>query len=313
MRTLTRWTCLILLAGSSWGWCQDPGISAADNDDERIQKLVEERRRREEVLSREPTSLDGGETVNPVLLKSITDNSIGIRFEEKDAYFRVLELARQTPLAEQEAFARNFREARRSGNPRYAKRKPEQFPMFVDLFQDPDKYRGRAVSLHGVIRRLTKFDPGPNARGIQDAYEGWVYTDDGQSNPAVVIFLSKPDGLKVGGDLTEEVRLTGYFFKMYGYEAHDVARKAPLLLAGAVEWKPPRPPYSPVNLGPEVYLLITLVILVIGFVLWQGNRREMSSAIHPAEADFSKFPPVEHPIKDTATKIGSSLTEPHDS
>ena len=99
MRTLTRWTCLILLAGSSWGWCQDPGINAGDSDDERIQKLVEERKRREELLSREPTSLDGGETVNPVVIKSITDNSIGIRFEEKDAYFRVLELARRVESA----------------------------------------------------------------------------------------------------------------------------------------------------------------------------------------------------------------------
>ena len=313
MRTLTRWTCLILLAGSSWGWCQDPGIDAGNNEDERIQKIVAERKRREEELSREPTSLDGGETVNPVLLKSITDNSIGIRFEERDAYFRTLELARQTPLAEQEAFARDFQEARRMGNPRYSKRKPDQFPVFVDLFQDPNEYRGRPVSLRGVLRKLTKFDPGSNARGIEEAYEGWVYTDDSQSNPAVVIFLNKPDGLKVGGDLTEEVRLTGYFFKMYGYEAQDVARKAPLFLANAVEWKPPKPPYSPVSLGLEVYLLITLVVLVLGFVMWMGNRRQMTSAIHPAEADFSKFPLVEPPIKDNASRIGSKLTEPHDS
>jgi hypothetical protein len=313
MRTLTCLTGLILLAGPSLGWCQDPGLSAGDEQDERIQRIVEERKRREEALAREPTSLDGGETVNPLLLKSITDNSIGIRFEEKDAYFRILELARQTPLAEQEVFARDLREFRRLENPRYAKRKPDQFPAFVDLFQNPDVYRGRPVSLHGVMRRLTKFDPGPNARGIQDAYEGWVYTDDSQSNPAVVIFLSKPDGLKVGGDLNEEVRLTGYFFKMYGYEAHDVARKAPLLLAGAVEWKPAKPPYTPMKLGPEVYLLITLVILVLGFVMWQGNRREMTSAIHPAEADFSKFPPIEPPIKDPATRMGSRLTEPNDS
>ncbi len=310
MRTLAQVTCVILLAGASWGWCQDSGIDAGDEQDERIRRLVEERRKREEVLSREPTSLDRGVSVNPVLLQAITDNSIGIRFEEKDAYFRVLELAWKTPLAEQEEFARDFREARRLSNPRYAKRKADQFPAFVDLFQNPDEYRGRPVSLHGVMRKLTKFDPGPNQRDIKEAYEGWVYTDDSQNNPAVVIFLSKPDGLKVGGDLTEEVRLTGYFFKMYGYEAQDVARKAPLILAGAVEWKQGPPAYKPQPLGAEVYLLVTLVILVLGFVFWQGNRREMASAIHPVEADFRRIPPVEQPRRDPNETL--NLTEPHD-
>ena len=311
MRTLTHVTCLVLLLVTTHGWCQDD-INASNEQDEKIRQLVEERRQREAELAKTPTSLDRGETVNPALLDVVVDNSIGVRYEEKDLYFRMLELARKTPESEQQEYARNFREARRLSNPKYSRLKPEKFPVFVDLFQSPDVYRGRPVTLHGVMRKLTKFDPGQNSRDIGEAYEGWVYTDDSQGNPAVVIFQGKPEGLTVGGDLTEEVRLTGYFFKMYGFEAQDTVRKAPLILAGSVEWRPsPKIPKAQ-PLGPEIYLGLTMIIFLLGFVWWQGNRREMKSAIHPTEADFRSFPPVESPIKTSSTKLGEKLTETHD-
>ncbi|MBS0203838.1 MAG: hypothetical protein JSS49_13115 [Planctomycetes bacterium] len=309
MKTLAQVICLMLFMGTTYGWCQDD-VNASNEEDEKIRRLVEERRLLEAEQAKIPTSLDRGEMVNPELLDVVTDNSIGVRFEEKDAYFRILELARKTPLAEQEEYALNFREARRLSNPKYSRLKPEKFPIFVDLFLSPDVYRGRPVTLHGVLRKLTKFDPGPNSRDVGEAYEGWVYPDDGQSNPAVVIFQSKPDGLQVGGDLSEEVRVTGYFFKMYGYEAQDVARKAPMILAGAIEWRPGPGPYVPQALGPEVYLGLTMTIFLVGFVWWQSNRREMTSAIHPTEADFRSFPPIETPTK--SSSVGEKLTETHD-
>lgn len=290
MRNLLRVLCLALLTSPSWVCAQAPESDEL-TEDERIQKIVEERRRRDAELARRPTSDNGGASVNPAVMRSITDNSIGIRPEERDAYFRVLELAWKTPLAQQETFSENFREARRQSNPRYAKLPSEQFPVFVDLFLDPESYRGRPVTLHGVMRKLTRFSPGENQRDIGDAYEGWVYPDNSQSNPVVVVFLSKPDGLNVGGDLTEEVRFTGYFFKMYGYEAHDSARKAPLVLAGSVEWKKSPAPYTPQPLGAEVYLLITLVLLVLGFVFWQGNRSEMTSSLHATPSQLPGFGP----------------------
>lgn len=311
MRILVRIACLIVLAGCSWAWSQDSQIDIVDPTDERIQKMLLDRKKREEELSRQPTSLNGGETVNPVHLDAIRDYSIGLRFEERDAYFRILELAQQTPLAKQREYALNFQEARRQADPRYVSRKPEKFPVFVDIFQNPDVYRGRPVTLHGVMRSLTKIDPGKNDRDIHDVYEGWIFTDDGQSNPAVVVFLSKPEGLKVGGDLTEEVRLTGYFFKMYGYQSQEKVRKAPLILAGEVEWRQSREGYRAQSLGVEVYLLVTLVFLLLGFVWWQAQRREMTSALHPKDVDFSQFPPVELP-RDHATRIGMQLKEPDD-
>lgn len=278
--------------------------------DDRVRRL-EERQKREESLARQPVTSNDGETVNPAILEGVLDNSIGIRFEEREGYFRILELARRTQLAKQEDFALNFAEARQLSNPRYAKRKPSDFPVFIDMFQNPEAYRGRPVSIHGVMRRLTKIDPGKNNQGIVEAYEGWVFTDDSQGNPAVVVFLDKPEGLKVGGDIAEEVRLTGYFFKMYGYQSQENVRKAPLILAGAVEWRKSPEPWRAQPLGVEVYLGITMISLLLGFVWWQGNRREMTSALRTREADFSQFPPKEMPQETVVG--GTPLTEPHDS
>ena len=318
MRSLARMTLLLLLVCCARTWGQDGGLDSGDEKDEQIRRIVEERRRREELLARQPTSLDHGFTVNPLILDTILDDTHGLRFEERDAYFRILELAWQTPLSEQQAFARNFREARRTDNPRYARRKPEQFPILADIVNHPDDYRGRPVTIHGVLRKLTRFDPGKNDRNINDVYEGWIYTDDSRARtpdnedvviPTVVVFQGKPEGLEVGGDLTEEVRITGYFFKLYRYDAQDRTWKAPLLLAGGIEWKK-NEATKPAPLGAEVYLLVAMVVMILGFVWWQSNRREMTSSIRPGHADFTQFPPVELPAE-SEVKL-TNLAEPHD-
>ena len=339
MRTVALLSCLFLFMVSIRGWCQDSDFNASEDQDEQVRRIVEERRRREAEAARIPTSTDGGATVEPEILKPILDKTLGLRFEERDAYFRILELARQTPLTEQQAIARDFREARRLSNPRHAKRKPELFPSLVDVINNPDIYRGRPVSLHGVLRKLTKFDPGKNNRNIGEVYEGWIYTDDSHAKaakidktkrrnepgpakheeeledvivPTVVIFQGKPEGLNVGGDIAEEVRFTGYFFKLYQYESQDRFSVAPLFLAGAVEWRKGPQSYKAQSLGAEVYLLVTLVFVVIAFVWYQGNRREMASAIHPQEANFAQFPPVELPRSFGPQDANSQLKETHD-
>ncbi len=244
------------------------------------------------------TSLDRGETIHPELMNTAKDNTIGVRYEEREAYLRILRLAQEVPLRRQERFAAQIRE-RREGSPAYRQRKPEDFPQFVDLFTNPDLYRGRLVTLHGVLRKLTKFDVGRNSLEIDQAYEGWVYTPDSQGNPTVVVFTSKDERLPVNGDIQEEVRFTGYFFKMYGYDAQDTARKAPLILAGEVEYfpHPYQAVYHRINVG--WYYVVTLAFLIGCYMVWQTNRREMPPRPAPqVEPDFNHFPPREHPASD---------------
>ena len=295
MRATPGWLCFAALLMSCPSWSQDRGFEAQEPD--REQKTKRDEGRRIVAAQREPTTLDRGASINPRLLEVVKDHTVNLLYEERDIYFRMLQLAEETPLSRQEEFAADFREQRRLANPRNAKRKPVEFQSFVDLFQNPDEYRGRPVSLHGVLRKLTKFDPGKNTVGINEAYEGWLYTDDAQSNPTVIVFTNKPQKLSVGGDLTEEVRVTGYFLKMYGYEAQDVTRNAPLLLAGEVEWRPSPEKYVAKPLSLETYLLVGFIVLLVGYAMWQNNLHEMTGRSRPQlEVDFSKFPPAEYSI-----------------
>ncbi len=245
------------------------------------------------------TSLDHGESIHPKLMLTVKDNTVGVRYEEREAYLRILRLAQEVPLRKQQRYAAEIKMERRETTPAYKRRKKEDFPQFVDLFTHPEFYSGRPVTLHGVMRKLTKFEVGKNSLDLNEAYEGWVYTPDSQGNPAVVVFTSKDERLPISGDMQEEVRFTGYYFKMYGYDAQDTTRKAPLILAGEVEWIPH--PYKAVYHGISRgwYALTALAFCIVCYIVWQVNRIEMpprpASTIEP---DFTHFPPREHPAPD---------------
>ena len=347
MRMTAFLTFLILLTGSTWCWCQDGDLDAREIEDAKFQRLLRERKQlmqRDEALSREPTSLDGGASVNEALLSAVVDNSFGIRPEERDIYFRLLELAIRTPLVQQERFVAQLENKRRLQHEEIARKyegvklddlpTPEErnrvrlaravrqkllqnsseFPTFHDIVLYPEQSRGRPVSIHGVMRKLTKFDPGKNDRGIGEVYEAWIYPDDSPSIPAVVVFIDKPEHLKVGGDLTEEVQVTGYFLKMYAYQGQEKTTRAPLILAGGLLWKQRQEPYRAAAVPMEIYLLITVITVLAGYSFWRSQRREMTSHIHPRiEADFHGFPPKELSVHHPMSEDVHTDVEPNDS
>jgi hypothetical protein len=258
------------------------------------------------------TSLDEGRTIHPDLMSTVVDNTIGVLYEEREAYLQILRLAHDVPLRWLERYAAEMRSERRELVPSYKSRHFKDFPQFVDLFNRYDYYRGRPVTLHGVMRKLTKFDVGQNQLELDQAYEGWVYPPDSQGNPVVVVFTSKDEQLPVRGEIQEEVQFTGYFFKMYGYDAFDTTRKAPLILAGEVQWfpHPYKPAYGPIGL--EWYALTTMAFLVGWYGIWQMNRRAIPSRPRPQiEPDFRHFPPMEHPAPDS--HLPHALVETEDS
>ena len=155
------------------------------------------------------------------------------------------------------------------------------------------EYRGRPVSLHGKFRRLVTYDAGKNDQGFDRLHEGWFFADDAQGNPAVVIFTEQPAGLPGGGDIEEEVSVTGYFLKMYGYSAQDTTRRAPLILARTVRWHPQQP-QARWNPSPQTYLVFSAGILVVGLLIglmvreshlkaaaWKESRRAKLEAFLP--------------------------------
>ena len=223
----------------------------------------------------------------------VKDDTLGVRPAEGALYEAVLDETRAEDPAALAAEAKRFQQRRRE-----ALNLPEgrPFPVFPDLFKHPDAYRGRAVTLIGQARKIVEYPAGPTAADPDEPrVELWIYTDDAQTNPAVVVAAAAP-GLPRGDDLREPVKVTGRFFKRYGYNARDdLTRTAPLILAATaepVEIVEP-PPATPFVLG--LTAAVAVVGLSAGLWAWwlRPKRRRGALRTGGGEApDLGGFTPA---------------------
>ncbi len=201
----------------------------------------------------------------PGTLGEIQHRSVGIRPQEAGAYYQVLFHAARLDYSRQKRMAREFLE-RRSHQVMQNRDKSKPFPVFVDLFQHPEAYHGKLVTLRGDARKIVPSKAGPNPFGLEQLYEIWLYTDDSQSNPAVVITTSIPEGMPIGDNIMQRVEATGFFFKLYGYHARDVLRVAPMVLGNRLEWLPGSQPGRMNNV--TVVMAICLAVGVLILAVW---------------------------------------------
>ncbi len=154
---------------------------------------------------------------------------------------------------------------------RYAawQQKPETFPVFVDLFQNPDAWQGQLVTVRGYVRRVMTHDGDRTLFRGQPLHELWLFTEDSQHIPTVIVTPSLPRDFPTDCDLIDSVTVTGCLLKMYVYRSQEDARLAPLLLAGHVEWAP-----SPQHV---LDLMAGVVAVIVAMTVWgrvQRDRRQ---------------------------------------
>ncbi|MCA9005073.1 MAG: hypothetical protein KDA70_07335 [Planctomycetaceae bacterium] len=217
----------------------------------------------------------------PSLFNEVKDKAFGgVLDDEKALYYYVLKHLRETSLKDQKQAAAFNLQQRRSEIKTYRDHPERELPVFLDLFKNSDRYKGRLVTLTGRVRKLIHYPAAEdNQYGIKTLYEAWLFTDDSQQNPTVVICTEVPpalkDGLPEGTDVIDHVTVTGYLFKMYVYNAQDTSRVAPLILAKQLEWNPRTVDERGSRLFSQI-LAGTLVILIVGIaiVMWKASQRD---------------------------------------
>lgn len=107
---------------------------------------------------------------------------------------------------------------------------------YAQLFRQPSQYRGRLVTVSGIVRRASRIELFPNEYGITEYYQVWLWPSDNPVAPIVVYCLRLPKGFPTGMEIAEQAQLTGFFFKRWAYQAKDVIRIAPELLAQTLQW-----------------------------------------------------------------------------
>lgn len=199
---------------------------------------------------------------------------------DRDPFYGLLKASKLTPsgLIEQEGKKEAEKEGRR-------------FVSAIELFNEPEKHRGRPVLLHGVAKRVLKTEvEDKEVRelfGITEYYQIYLYTDDSQGNPIVVCVSSLPEEMPIGSDpdYSQRVSVGAFPYKTWIYETsatvpHGDKQKpgyAPLLVGRAPFWFPQSDPAAHPGKGtaphPAVSFLFFAALILAWFVLRRFKRR----------------------------------------
>lgn len=182
-------------------------------------------------------------------LEVIEDNT-RFRSAEKDIWFHLLDVLRQTP-------AETLRRA-------------SQGPVtWIQLFNQPDVYRGEPITLVGHARRATRLEKPENELGFERYYQLWLQPQDNPDRVIVVYCLELPEGFPLGLTIDEPVVVTGLFFKRWLYQGQEDLELTPVVLARSLDWmpRPKTPAVAEAPMSTETVVTIVLVALFISIIL----------------------------------------------
>lgn len=193
--------------------------------------------------------------VRKELLNEIRDDRVFLA-SEHPAFFHLLEILAKT-------------------DPRVITRNSSGNVTFLQLFKQPNLYRGELVTVsgqvHGVFRKVAP----ANESKIREYYQVWIEPGE-HADPIAIYCLTLPNNFPQGEGMDEQVAVTGFFFKRWAYRARDEIRTAPLLLAKSLDWRPKQHVQAPVPGGHELGYAVLgagiLSLLIVG-VLWRRTRR----------------------------------------
>ena len=158
----------------------------------------------------------------------------------------------------------------------------------VQLFEQPNFYRGKVVSIKGTLKGAYTVPAPPNAYGIEKYFVYWIRPDDGSNNPIAVYALSQPTGMapvrpsdvqnEKWDERNEAVEVHGRFVKKWVYVSADSSRLCPLVITNNIIWN--RPPEKAETELPDTISIVTtlgivslIAIAIAGLASWSANQR----------------------------------------
>jgi hypothetical protein len=196
-----------------------------------------------------PAAGDGehaGAEVDAALLRDVRDDTPWIRSQEVDAWLNVWSVLGRSS---DEKLARNS--AGKVG--------------FVELFAQPQAYRGKLVTVRGSARQAIYLEAARNPDGLKGYYRVVILPEGGPAEPMFVYALALPRGFPVGESIRAEVAATGYSFKrmVYSTRAASELRRAPVVMARSLAWERPS---TEIASRQEALLGIMIAVTAIGVI-----------------------------------------------
>ncbi len=223
----------------------------------------------DDVIVPGPSDLDEQELADSARAFELVTDRTALKPREMHAYWRLMGWSRTAPFVDQD------------------RRALHDVP-FTQLWEQPERYRGKLLNLRLHVRRVLKYDAPENPLGLKQTYEAWGWTDESRSFPYVIVFPECPEGLPVGTDVRGEVVFVGYFLKVMSYTAFDTARGAPLLV-GRVRVQPQRLAAAPARVDPSLLLgIVAAGAVIAGAYVWLQfrHRRAIGNRSLPTETSL---------------------------
>ncbi|MBU4273167.1 MAG: hypothetical protein KKE86_15405 [Planctomycetes bacterium] len=202
--------------------------------------------------------------VDPALLDSIQDNTFS-SLADRECSLNLLDVLEKT----------DERKLRKASEGRVT---------YAQLFRQPAHYRGRLVTISGVVRRVHRIELPENKYELRHYFKVLLYPKIKPPSPVIAYCLRLPKGFTIGMDVSEEVEVTGFFFKRCAYQAKDSLRTAPTILAKTLQWqKRPAMVEEPAVDGRKLILVAVAAALLALLTAWYVYMRTKPS--HPALPD----------------------------
>ncbi len=253
-------------------------------------------------------------TIPAEWLTGISDLTSGFSPHEHGSYYQVLARAREGLAEQKQAGTENLAVADREFQADRANRK-RQYRLFYDLVTRPDSWRGQPVTLRGYIRDLTPMEAEENDLGLTQLYQAHLFTEDSTQFPYVVVVTEIPANLPRPEPRrpTDFITVTGYFYKLWTYRAETETGRwsAPLILAGRLEWNPPRAaqPWWR-RLGPGAVLGVGCV-LAGALALLQRRRRQERAVLRQIRGLSQEPPPSEAELRQAFDDLSQTHSGPN--
>jgi hypothetical protein len=191
---------------------------------------------------------------------------------------------------------------------------------FLQLYRQPEEYRGRIVTIKGQIRRAfrVEFDDKYNEFGFDGYWKLWVFYEGDSRMPIVVYALDMPEGFKAREKMSDDIELTGFSFKVWPYYVQESGKwhTAPIVLTKYGHWTPEaEKPMLPITILGMVLAIAgaAAIGVVIAVVVYNLNRRSSPTTeiVYAAgkrdldelnELKKQEFPDVGEKLRDLETK-----------
>ena len=216
--------------------------------------------------------------LRPYILKDVKDETSNITRDERDPYYEVLAHCREVKREQLKVEGRKtvdgiWREFRADPANKHV-----QFSLLSQIFRKPERIRGEPLFLQGYVRKINTIEAGENEFGIKEIHEVWLFTDDYNKSPYVIICLELPPGMPIPSERnpTNHVQVAGYFFKLWRFKANTERGfwEAPLLLSPGLEWIPPEENVVLAQLKQYLPALLGGLFLLVAGGAWIWVKRE---------------------------------------